>query len=172
MEGAPLLILSSDSKEISNTEYRGLVGKSTPSQTLVSFPQVKIRNTTGQEIRSFAMMIKINQTRTIHFFRASGINLKPQDEYQVIPERWVRPENLSLTDNKREHKPYLSTLLKDPSQRAIFWSSERMWLIGNSSDIEIRVGFVEFANGSHWNMPADAEPAKESGERILRNVAF
>jgi hypothetical protein len=171
-EGAPLLILSSGSKEISNMEYRSLVGKITPSKTLVSFPQVKIQNTTGQEIRSFALMLRTDQTRAIHFFRASGINLKPQDEYQVIPERWVRPENLSLKDNQREHKPYLSTLLKDPSQRAIFWSSERMWLIGNSSDIEIRVGFVEFADGSHWTMPADAEPAKESGGRIFRNVAF
>src|SRR5947209_15917406 len=33
-EGAPLLILSSGSKEISNTEYRSLVGKTTPSKTL------------------------------------------------------------------------------------------------------------------------------------------
>lgn len=171
-EGAPLLILASGSKEISNTEYRSLVGKITPSKNLVSFPEVKIQNTTDREIRAFSLLLKNDQTRGLHFFRTSGISLKPQGEYQVMSERWVRPENTPARDDQRGHKPYLSKVLEDPSQRAIFWSSERMWLIGNSSDIEVRVGFVEFADGSQWIIPADAEPIKESRERIPLTVAF
>lgn len=171
-EGAPLLILSSDSKEISNTEYRSLVGKVTPSKSLVSFPQVRIQNTTDREIRAFSLLLKNDQTKRIHFFRTAGINLKPQDIYQVIAERWVHLEDLPSKENQRGQKPYLSKLLEDPSQRAIFWSSESMWLIGNSSDIEIRVGSVEFVDGSQWIIPAETEPAKESRERIPLTVAF
>jgi hypothetical protein len=154
VEGAPLVILFSGSKEISNTEYRSLVGKITPSERLVSCPQVKVQNTTGHEIRAFILLLKNDQTKRIHFFRTAGISLKPQDGYQVISERWVHLENLPSKENQRGQKPYLSKLLEDPAQRAIFWSSESMWLIGSSSDIEIRVGSVEFADGSQWNMPA------------------
>ena len=161
VEGAPLLILFAGSREISNTEYRSLVGKITPSERLVSFPQVKIQNTTDREIRAFSLLLKNDQTKRIHFFRTAGISLKPQDIYQIISERWVHLENLLSKENQRGQKPYMSELLKDPSQRAIFWSSESMWLIGNSNDIEIRVGSVEFADGTQWNMPAEAEPVKE-----------
>ena len=159
-EGSPLLILSSGSKEISNTEYRSLVGKVTPSEKLVSFPRVSVQNTSDREIRAFSLLLKNDQTKGLHFFRTSGISLKPQDEYQVISERWIRPGNPPSKNAQKGHKPYLSKLLEDPAQQAIFWSSERTWLIGSSSDIEVRVGFIEFADGSQWTIPADTEPAK------------
>ncbi|PYP83809.1 MAG: hypothetical protein DMF61_22025 [Blastocatellia bacterium AA13] len=151
-EGAPAVILSSGAKEISNMEYRGLVGKTTPSQNLVSFPEVKVQNTSGREIRAFALLLKNHQTNSMHFFKTIGIKLGPNEEYEVLAERWIRPESLPSAAQKGK-KPYLSGILQDPAQRAAFWSSEKMWMIGNSSDLDVRVGFVEFADGSSW--PAD-----------------
>jgi hypothetical protein len=168
---APLLILSGGSKEISNVEYRWLVGRNTPSKSLVSFPEVTLQNVSGNEIKAFAMLLRNRQTGAMHFFKTSGISLMPLDEYQVVSERWVRPEKLSSRADTADGKPTLSTLLKDPSQRAMFWVSERMWLVGNASDIELRIGLVEFVDGSRWTSPSDAEPTRESKKVVSAAAA-
>lgn len=146
LEGVPLAITESSSKELSNTEYRDLVGLSTPSDKVTSFPDVKLVNHSDRRVTSFTLFFEKLETKTLYFFKASGVDIAPHGAYFVSASRWV----------------------KAFSETPIDWDSEKVWLVGDSSEFTLKLAQVELEDGSKWVIRDSTRPSTESDARFLR----
>jgi hypothetical protein len=149
----PLIILNSNSKEISKDDYHGLIGLTSTSDTLVSFPDVTLVNNSNKAINSFILLLTNRKSKSMPFLKASGVNIQPNSTYIVSASRWVRWDK--------------------QSNRAPDLDSEKMWLLGSATDLTVRVAQVVFTDNSKWVME-DGQP--QTGIQVSRaaftNVSF
>ena len=162
---APLTILDSSSKEISSAEYSDLVGLTAVADRIASFPDVKIVNNTGKRVTAFMLILKNEKTNQMHAIKASGIKVEPYTEYLVEAPRWVRPDKQAGATKDEAH-----TSMK--IQRTPGFDSERMWHLGKASDLVVRVGLVEFEDGSRWMMEEPSDSPTVPGARLSRAGYF
>lgn len=147
-EGLPLLIQEAKVREIGNSEYPQLTGRSTESPGYVSFPNVTLTNNTNQRVIGFALAIGNRQTREMDGVKLSKISIEPHGSYSVKASDFIRPERMVHVAKSGKVSNRLSGDL----------DSEKMWLQGRVSDMVLTIGIVEFEDGTIWKMDASKDP--------------
>jgi hypothetical protein len=141
-EGIPLFIQKADVKEITNDQYYQLIGSTKGSNNYVSFPNVTLTNNTNQVVTGFALLLGNKQTKRVHWVMFNDLSIEPAASYSVRPSDWIQPEKVfRVSEEGKTTKTNRPTADLD---------SEKIWLPGTIAELILRVGIVEFKEGSKW----------------------
>lgn len=143
---APLVVRESNSKEIRNSDYHELVGRTTPSERVSSFPEVKLFNGSDKRVTAFTLLLEKVGTSNLYFIKSAKISILPREDYVVSSFRWIQWQR---------------------SDQPPDFDSAEIWLIGGADEFIVRVGMVQFEDGSKWEI-GDVEAPRKSDARISR----
>lgn len=138
---SPLRISKATVKEVSNSEFTQLTGKTTNILTVASFPEATLVNTSGKTITGFIFVIRDPKTKTLQTINQQKISIPSGATYLVKREHFFVPEKQTTEDKEGVHKN--STF---PNA-----DSEKYWIdFAERTDIFVTVGVVFFEDGSRW----------------------
>lgn len=149
-EDSPFKITEAKVKEISGSEFTKLTGKTTDLATVMSFPEVKLINTSGKTITSFWLAVRNTETKSVRGFIQYKISVSPGQNYTVSRDNFASPRQVTVSDSEGVRKEW-------SHQK---WDSEKLWLdFAKNPNVFVAIGHVTFDDGSEWLVSGE-EPIK------------
>jgi hypothetical protein len=137
---APVVIIEAFSKEISSADFRVLTGSSAKSEVSISFPEVKMLNTSGKVITSFSLVMQMKDSSgSFYWTRLSGLEIEPNDSFSVTSSQWVGSMSVRTRDGKVEK------VARD-------LTASEMWVPGYSSAASVFIVDMKFSDGTEWKV--------------------
>lgn len=148
-DDCPLRITSATVKEISGSLFTGLTGRVTDLETISSYPEVSLVNTSGHRITRFAIVLRDPRTQTSDILLHGSGSVAPGEAYMVRRELFVQPERRVELGADGQARP---------RQIRPGVDSEKSWIrFAARSDLFISIGLVEFENGDSWRLREGGE---------------
>jgi hypothetical protein len=145
-DDCPLRIVEAKVKEVPDSIFTELTGKTTKLGLVSSVPEVKLLNTSDQTISKFMLLVRDPKSRKTRGVIEHDVAVKPGDTFTINRELFITPDKLIVAG------------VKEPKLISPGLKSDKGWLeFAARPDLFVTVGLIEFADGSNWKL-------KEGGE--------
>lgn len=143
-DDCPLRLVEANVREIPGLLFTELTGRTTSRAAVSSVPEAKMVNASEKTVTGFVFYVRDPKSQTSRLVYQTKIALKPGETHQVKRDHFVAPESMTVTGENGQTR---QALVKPPV------SSEKYWLdFAPRSDLFVRVGMIEFEDGSSWKI--------------------
>lgn len=143
-----LTISEASAKEITESDYKELTGNKALSVQNTTFPKLILVNEASQKITGFGLLCKNKNTGRIYFLKIGKIIIAPSESYDVFSRDWLSPNKQVKADsdgNIIKERLYSD---KNPTD----FDVPEMWMPGKAGDLIVKVGMIEYEDGTTWMM--------------------
>lgn len=144
LDQPPLTIVTANGKVIDGLYYQRLTGGKANASSYVTFPNLKLFNSSSLTIVRVTVYMKSKLIDEAHNVTFRNVRIDPGTEFQVSSKDWAGPRAKTEFKFTEKNGKY------ERANQELGLESEATWLPGNVQDYSIGLMSVEFENGTKW----------------------
>lgn len=145
-DDCPLKLVEATVKEIPDTLFTKLTGRTIDLPTVCSVPKVMLVNTSQKTITGFVLAVRGPEVRATRGLVQKKIMIAPGQTYIVKRNHFVNSEKLTVVDKNDQ----VGNMMTPDMNSEKYWIHFAQW-----SDLFATIGLVDFEDGSSWMLKED-----------------